>query len=576
MTSDPHQKEAPRASLLPFILCKAALLATLFVRLTRGLDVTDEIQYYGEIKGLLESGHLFSTDLFIQQSVYVLLYPAFLLHHAWAGFDGLVLFGRLLMSGLSLALFLYAYNRLRALDTTPWQASLASLLITFAVPYHGVLAPSYNTISQATWIVFALSFLAWRIRSPLYWAALPVVTAFAHPTAAVTMSLLIFGRQLHERDFKQAFKFGVSAGLGALLMLAVLTCFASPSEFVRSLAFSSGYGVGTVFFSGHSGPTTLAEIYVLFMIAAWSSKLSSRYKLPLLLMAMIWLTVRNLRHPFPGAYDGYSARTALLLAGLSALAYAGALARVSQAPGLLTRRHVHWFAVFLLIYATTLGVTSGNGIGQATGAFMVGLPLLLAIACPQADPDSSSRIPQTLGVASMVLVAIWTVGHWCRYPYREAPWWKTNQAVADIPEFRFISTSAERAKLLSDVRATLLPDTQNKKVLIVSEYPGFYFASGGSIESCMVYMHSLTSDKSESALKDCLRNKHPDVVVDVFKNDEQAYQGDRLKAVMRQFYADAYPDCKRSVLDLAPHSDLNPTRLVMRVCKPRPIASIQP
>lgn len=110
-----------------FLAASAVLSLIFFIRTTRGLDLTDEMQYYGEIRGLIETGRLFSNDLFIQQSVYILLYPLFYLYHLTFGLDGLVLFGRLLMSILTASVFAYAYRKLLALEFSRSIASLTAL-----------------------------------------------------------------------------------------------------------------------------------------------------------------------------------------------------------------------------------------------------------------------------------------------------------------------------------------------------------------------------------------------------------------------------------------------------------------
>lgn len=544
------------------------VLSVLLLQITCGVDLTDEIQYYGEIKGLVATGRLFSTDLFIQQTVYILVYPILLAQHAVFGDAGLILCGRLILAVAIAMVYIKIYKTVEGINSYRMAASAAAFGITFAITYHGIFAPSYNTISQVLWIAFALNFMVWQGCSLVFLGGLVLATIFAHPTSAMAMFMLVVVRLVYEKKFSALLKFLRGVVVGGALILGVLVCFASPGDYLRSLSFSSGYGVGTVFFSSSTGPANLGIIYLLFIVAAFSGKLVNRFKQPLLLVAIVLLVGRNLVHPLPGGYDGYSASAALQLAELSALAYAAALSRVSQSSGVLTQGHVHWFAGLLLVYATTLGITSGNGIGQSTGAFMVGLPLLMAVACLQADKGMHRGVA-VLAMVGMVLIAVWSFGHWCRYPYREAHWWQSTQTMQDIPEFRFISTSAERARLLAQVKNTLQPDTLNKKVLVVSEYPGIYFASGGAIETCMVYMHSLTSDQSEIVLKDCLKSKRPDVVVDVFTDTESAYQGSRIKAVMRQFYGDAYPECKSSVLELGSQSWVNPGRLVIKICKPR-------
>ena len=148
-----------------FIATSLVLLLILFIRVTRGLDLTDEMQYYGEIKGLIETGRLFSNDLFIQQSVYILLYPAFYIYHALFGFEGLVFYGRLIMATLSVIVFLYCYRKFLEFKFSAPVASLTALSLTFSIPYHGVFAPSYNTISQVMWIIFAIRFFEWKPRN---------------------------------------------------------------------------------------------------------------------------------------------------------------------------------------------------------------------------------------------------------------------------------------------------------------------------------------------------------------------------------------------------------------------------
>ena len=247
-----------------FIATGLILLLILFIRVTRGLDLTDEMQYYGEIKGLIESGKLFSNDLFIQQTVYILFYPLFYLFHLAFGLEGFVFFGRLLMSLLSIMVFLSAYRKLLWFKFSPVVASLTALSITFAIPYHGIFAPSYNTISQILWIVFLLRFFEWKRSSAISWGILPITTAFAHPTSAVTMSLLIFVRLLVERQFKQVVPLLLVFLGGALIAAPTSFYFASPQEYLAALTFSSGYGVGATFFSSKSQLMTLLVIYAMF------------------------------------------------------------------------------------------------------------------------------------------------------------------------------------------------------------------------------------------------------------------------------------------------------------------------
>jgi len=544
-----------------FITAGLFLLLILFIRVTRGLDLTDEMQYYGEIKGLIESGKLFSNDLFIQQSVYILFYPVFYLYHLIFGFDGLVFFGRLVMAALSIGVFLYAYRKFLVFKFSFQVACLTALSLTFAIPYHGIFAPSYNTISQVLWIIFTIRFYEWKQHSAISWGVLPIIMAFAHPTSAVMMSLLILMRLLVEREFRQAANLLLIFLCGALIATPVVFYFSSPQEYLASLTFSSGYGVGTTFFSSKSQPITLLVIYAMFgtCLLFWR-RLQS---VPLALLASIFIVIAIVLFSAGLVEGGYSARVIYVLSSLSAFAFVWSLTNTPNTD-IKLRQRIHWLVIGLLAYATTLGVTSGNGIGQATGAFMVGLPLLLGIAVSSgATKDSGSSL---LKILCVVLVFALLAEHWSRYPYREAGWWQVNQPIQSVPEFKFISTSQDRAEFIQRMKHELQPMVQGKRTLIVSEYPGFYLALGVHPETCMLYMHSLTSDKSESVLLKCLNKKKPEIVVDIFADSDIAQENSRIKNVMHNYYTQRGFNCAINSAKFNSIAKHNPEQLKYSVC----------
>ena len=225
---------------LTFFSTFTILLLILFLRVTRGLDLTDEMQYYGEIQGLLETGKLFSNDLFIQQLVYLLFYPFLKIYHLIFGMEGMVFFGRLILAVMSVGIFIYAYQKLLSNSLPVFTSSLTALALTFAIPYHGIFSLSYNTVSQFTWIIFTLNFLQWERRNLILFGSVVIVTILAHPMSALMMGALLFVRLTYEGSLKEIramFYFYLVAGL----MLAFIAInIATPQEYVRALSFSSG------------------------------------------------------------------------------------------------------------------------------------------------------------------------------------------------------------------------------------------------------------------------------------------------------------------------------------------------
>lgn len=547
-----------------FLATSVALLLILFIRTTRGLDLTDEMQYYGEIKGLVETGRLFSNDLFIQQSVYILLYPAFYLYHVIFGFDGLVLFGRLVMSVLSAGVFAYAYQKLVGLDFARPVASLTALSLTFAIPYHGIFAPSYNTISQILWIIFSVRFFEWKRSSVLSWGVLPVIMAFAHPTSALMMTLLICARLLAEGEIDRIGKLVLVFLGGALIALPTVLNFALAQDYLTSLNFSSGYGVGTVFFSDVHQPIYLAGIFAMFggCVLVWKrlNRFDLSMPMALLLAIAINLFWRGVTQ------GGYSFRVVQLLSLLTALAYVWTLANLPIGDS-KARLRIHWLVTFILMFATTLGITSGNGIGQATGAFMIGLPLLLGIAVTSAASNRILSRSSFIGLVCVALVSILFASHWSRFAYREDYWWRTSTLIEYVPEFRFISTSSERTNFIYGMQQAFAKATESKRTLIISNYPALYLALHTIPETCMLYMHSIGSDISEKTLLECFEKKSPQIIINVSGDKDKSSGAARLEATMRNYIIGKGYVCDVGSMKFDSNDNLNPAQLKVSVCK---------
>ncbi|MDD5276304.1 MAG: hypothetical protein PHR16_09500 [Methylovulum sp.] len=547
-----------------FIATSFILLFILFIWTTRGLDFTDEMQYYGEIKGLLDSGKLFNTDLFIQQSVYILFYPAFYLYHSIFGYEGFVFFGRLLMSALSIFIYLYSYKKLVELQSSNIVASLTALSLVFAIPYHGVFAPSYNTVSQALWIIFTLNFFDWKRSNLISLGIIPVITFFAHPTSAVTMSLLILGRLLAEREFKQIGRLFLVFLSSIFIALPIIFYFSTLQEYWTSITFSSGYGVGGTFFSTREQPVTLLIVYAMFLSGAFFWRLFARSNLLIITLSCLAIAIILISAGAVGAVS--SLRVVCVLSFLNAIAYIWALANVPVDDN-RSRQNIHWLVVMLLSFASTLGVTSGNGIGQATGAFMVALPLLLGIAVTYPLNNTYKSNSPFLKIACVGFVFALFLMHWMRYPYREDMWWRTTYPIQSVSEFKFIKTSLDRVRLIDRMQQILGSATQGKRTLIISEYPALYFALNTRPETCMLYMHSLTSDKSEKMLLQCLSKKSPEIIVDIWSDKDIASENSRIKNVMKKYYKHLGFSCIADSIQLNVSNTFYPKLFKFSVCK---------
>ncbi len=495
----------------------------LLVRTTHQIDLTDEMQYYGQIKGLVESGHLFQTDLFIQQVVYIVLYPAFYLHHMFFGENGLIFFGRLLMSLITLGVYTYVYNKFTELSIPDFISAASASTLTFAIPYHGIFAPSYNTLSQALWIVAATNFLVWKSTlkfSTMLWSILFLLMFLSHQTAGIALIIIVLVRILWEKDFSILVKIVKETFILFLVAILFLLYFGNFNDYWVSLKFSKGFGVAEVFFSNIRQPAILICIYFSFVISGiFIERFGKNTNSYLLSLAIICFAFVIILVGLGKASGAYSIRMVYLLTPLASLMYGLALQNSQQNSQILEhgiKDRIYWQAFFFMVMGTNMAITSGNGIGQSTGSLMVAIPLFSACGFMLLKPNIAVVI-QTINPIKMsitLLILMLFIVHWLSYPYRDEKVWYSNLTINSVPAFKYIRMSTLKFDFVSDSQNFLGPLTnRNARTLIASEYPALYFILGVKQASCMLYMHSTGSEISYKILQDCIKSKAPDSVI---------------------------------------------------------------
>jgi hypothetical protein len=123
---------------LAFSLSFLSLSTILILRTFLGVDLSDEMQYYGQIFSLIETNKIFINDLFFQQLVYVPFYPVLKIYHGLFGTIGLVLITRLLLSLIILFVFVFTYIKLKKISSNEIISALTALALTFAITFNGI------------------------------------------------------------------------------------------------------------------------------------------------------------------------------------------------------------------------------------------------------------------------------------------------------------------------------------------------------------------------------------------------------------------------------------------------------
>jgi hypothetical protein len=251
-TPGPAPSRLPRpAQILPGIALLAAA-GWLVSRVWLGLDFTDEMQYYGEIEGLVRTGKFFQDDLFLQQLGYVFVWPFFKLHALlFPDLDFLILFGRLLLLtayGATGAMFWRATGKLGGFTLCQKLAALSVFLAW--VPFQ-LFAFSYNTTSYLL-IVALVS--VWVRREAEPFSRYPAVTgvlltmlAYTYPPAGFTFILVAVIEAAWRLGRRPAVNLLLATVLGGatvgLIMRAIHGADFFPDLFT-AIAFTKAFGVG--------------------------------------------------------------------------------------------------------------------------------------------------------------------------------------------------------------------------------------------------------------------------------------------------------------------------------------------
>lgn len=542
------------------------LLVSLVVRCTHGLDLSDEMQYYGQIAALTAKGRLFDSDLFIQQLVYVPFYPFFKVHAALFQQTGLLLFGRLLLAACLLCLFIYSRQRIRLLGGGDVESGLAALALTFAAGYHGIFAISYNTISQIGWVLFLLWFFEWPSGKWWRWALLVVLTGLAHPTAAMSMGVLLSLRLLIERRFRDLFVWAVSALLAVGAAVALLSQFTSWRDLSQSLVFSKGFAGGSSLFldpkQWRLAGIFLVSLAVLNLLPVrWLARLPWSW----IWCALAVLVVRALVISHPES--GYTAD----IAKMGALLVVVALARLRASIDAVTYSvevPLRWLTLGIAAHFLTLVITSSNGLGQGIGAMLVALPLLLSLSCvPSSAMPASIHAGRRSGVIVLGLMVLLSAVHWTVGPYRDSRWYLPSSSVEQVPAFRHIWTSPAHVAWVNAFQQQLAGVLQGKDVLVVSEKPALYFVLGVVPQTCMLYMHSTGSAAAAEALRACLTRRYPAFMLYVQPDGQEVERINSVRQLASDYAQTKGGDCHMNLVAWSQFEPVAMRSVQYRLCQ---------
>jgi hypothetical protein len=469
-------------------LAFALLIILIGVRITRGIDLSDEAYYAIFLDDWLKGSIRTSTLLTLHQTAALIVYPAAFLYSALKGSnDGLFLFLRVLFlagavaSAAAWTLFLRELgHRLLA-----W---IGGLFVLAFIPF-GLPAPSYNTIGQQALTLalatFACAALADRYSSARLWWILAsacawAIASVAYPSLVVPLGILcLLGLIDRNGIFPQPYLYVSITGAAVCVAWAIV---------VLSLSFTRLYE-SIVYLSAINDPGGLARKWTFTLNLLGANALFStlcvaaiivgllRERLgPVVTQIAIAAIIAGLFLTEPAFYArSHDIVTLVALTGL------GFLAGLRPNAGLAER-------VIALVYGTSLAAALITSLTATNAVFNFSIGAIPAAAIALVSrPSTKSTSWFSLLPASVATVTVLSTSlyfHYGELPARSEPM----RVRLHDGFFAGLSVQPDDAALLDVVQTHVAPMLdRDQTVAVIGRLPGIVLATPSRLSMLSSY-----------------------------------------------------------------------------------------
>jgi hypothetical protein len=480
-------------------------IASLVLRIFIGIDLTDEMQYYLQILGMVETNSLFSNDLYIQQLVYLLFYPFFKLYYTLIGDAGLVVFGRSLYAFCLIGLYIFSNKILCRVGINPLVSSVAAFALCLAPSFAGIFAINYNTISQFGWCIIML-IIAFQVNvSSLFWAVIICITGLAHPPGGIALASICAYMHLIISDTNKLCRIISLTVLITVITIVVLAWLSGGFEQLhRAFLFTKGFSAGDTFFEIDS--LINIGIVIFLLIFAIFFPAFKRASIPLIVFNLLFglvcifiIFAQRAELTNIGSW-GFSYNINILKLWLIfSIVYiytARCVWSNSKEVNSIMKRLVYVSIIQLIV----LTGTSSNGVNYIIGALAILLPIVAALPAFK-KPFIKNR---TITILPVITVLIWVLSLMVYYPYRQVPINNTERGLSNVPMFSGLFINKTILDFSDGLRNEISYLIKGSPGMIISDIPGIYPILGVRPSTCMLYNHSLGTQSTAALLADCL------------------------------------------------------------------------
>jgi hypothetical protein len=487
----------------------------LILRIFFGLDFTDEMQYYGEIQGLISSNSLFTNDYFIQQTGYILIHPFLKIIFSFEPqFAKLVFYNRVLLFFLiilfsSSLIFLASTYKL---SYRIFSSCILAISITDFLPF----ALSYNTIGYLLITLILSYWLFYNKEKKLFIIAVLILfLGWAYPPQGFLFSIIIFiNYYLVKPEISLRFIIYLFIlSLIFLIFLSLLNYF-NIDTFINALRFTSIFGLSFKLFIYTSIAVFLFLIFGILYISVFYYEpnffifLKKNYNLYFYLLSFIFLIIGFI----------------LILLGIfflySIIFWFAAISLMTAATTIKDKKK-KYILIKILISAILISafysLSSGNGFFAVYKGFFIlfGFLYLVTSSVIEEEKDKKKELYFSLfGIIIFFGILINILSH----PYRDNNIFNTWHKIPGIYAYENIYISKTKFLAIQEIRKNI-SISENKKLLVLGPHPWIYFALNARPETPHFFNHfsGLNEEKAQK-LNKFIQNKinliSPDYIID--------------------------------------------------------------
>jgi hypothetical protein len=519
-----------KPGLIVYLFLIFLFTATLTSRIFFGIDFGDEFQHYLQLKSITQSGDLFFSDLFFQQSVYLLTYPITKIYVGIFGYESLFLFGRILHAVITLIFFLIILKTLIKANYALIYASIAAISVSLSAVVVGVFSVNYNSMTFLFYALFMVQFMIWDKKDKWIFF-MPVSCVLTNPFISIVMFSLVWLRLYKENENKLLRNGFIIQCFCLVILASLLHLVTNLQTIIDSIEFTKSFSIGSALMgSKNQLIVVLMSISFSFLISRFSEKNLERLILILFINLLFFFIVFELNNPL----DYKLFRTLSIIALGITLFYKIYFFEIEE-----DKNKIRWFFSATFISCIIFSISSSNGLNQTF------VPLLISIIILFLSRNYK-EVKKTIVYISL-LFPLFLFSHALVDGYRDKGALFNNNLIEGVPELKYISTTSKKKNYIELIKKEF-SFLKDKKLTIIGNTPINYIITGSVPETCMIFMRNSEILKSLNPLRGCLKKKNPEYVLTFLEENKES--------VLRKEFFPLHKECDIKRLNAAGQSKI--------------------